>query len=165
MTRYDVINAPGAGHNLPPKTPFEAAGERIETLHVEANNWLDGDAIANQGQADTVAELLDDARKARKEADAARKVENKPFDVGKALEKHASRAAKDKGTAKGGQRAVTLRTKYTPTITDLTACARHYWATDRAALEALLADMVQRDVRAGKRNIPGVEITEERVAV
>ena len=77
---------------------------------------------------------------------------------------HAKAAAKDRGSAKGGARAVTLRSVWTGTITDLTACARHYWTTDQAALQTLIAEMVHRDVRAGKRDIPGVDITEERVA-
>ncbi len=243
-TQIATAEAPGMGHNLPPKTPFEIAEDRIETLHVEATNWLDGDAIENQGQADAVSRLLSDARKARKEADTARKIENAPFVTGKAevqgrynpllkradiiadlckkvlapflaridaekkaaaeqarkdaeeatakaqeafakadptnldareeaeryaddakvADAHAKSAAKDKGAAKGGQRAVTLRSVFTGSITDLTACARHYWATDRDALEALIAEMVRRDVRAGKRDIPGVEITEEKKA-
>ena len=197
---------PPAGHNQPPETPFEAAEDRINTLHIEAINWFDGDAIENQGQANAVSKLLDDIRKARKEADTARKVENTPFDEGKkevqgrynpllknadmiadlckkvlapflakvedekrevariareradvaaakareAIDKaaptdlaareeaeryiddaiaanaHAKAAAKDKGAAKGGARAVTLRSVWTGTITDLTACARHY---------------------------------------
>ncbi len=243
MTSTDI--APSIGHNQPPKTPFEIAEDRIETLHVEASNWLDGEAIESQGQADAVSKLLSDARTARKEADAARKVDAKPFDDGKkevqelykpllaradviadlckkvlapflakidaekkataerarieaeetaakareafakadptdlaareeaeryaddakAAESHAKHTAKDKAAAKGGARAVTLRSVWTGTITDLTATARHYWKTDRAALEDMIAEMVQRDVRAGKRDIPGVEITEERVAV
>ena len=71
------------GHNNPPPSPFEAAAEKIETLHVEAKNWLDGEAIENQAQADEVSKLLDMARNAKKEADAARKEEAKPFDDGK----------------------------------------------------------------------------------
>lgn len=240
MTDIEV----GIGHNKPPKTPFEAAKDSIETLHLEATNWLDGEAIKNQGQADAVSKLLGEARTAKKEADAARKVENKPFDEGKtevqgrynpilkradtiadickkvlapfiakiddekreaeriareeadaaeakaqealanakendlaareeaeryvddakAAKQRATRAAKDKGAAKGGTRAVTLRTIYVPSITDLTAAARHYWTTDRKALEALIFDLVKRDVYAGSREIPGVTITEERVA-
>jgi len=239
---YDVL--PPRNHNNPPKTPFEIAAEQIDTLYVEAGHWLDGDAIENQAQANTVAKLQSDTHKAWKTADEARKVEAAPFDDGKDevqarykpmldraalikamckklaapflikveaekreieriardkaeaaaeaarkacqeadatnlaarenaenlilkakyLEAAANRAAKDKGAAKGGARAVTLRSVWTPEITDLTAAARHYWTTDRAALEALVMDLVQRDVRAGARVIPGVTITEERVA-
>ena len=56
---------PPAGHNQPPKTPFEAAEDRIDTLHIEAINWFDGEAIENQGQADAVSKLVDDFRKAK----------------------------------------------------------------------------------------------------
>ena len=243
----EALEAPaaGPGHNLPPKTPFEIAAERIETLLVEANNWLDGEALENQGQADAVSKLLCDARSAKKEADATRKAEAKPFDDGKrevqsrykpllaradtiadlckklltpflakieaekreveriareeadvaaetarkafaeaaptdlaareeaeryaddakAAEAHAKRAVRDKGAAKGGDRAITLRSVFIPAITNLTECARHYWETDRPAMEALIVEMVERDVRAGKRDIPGVEITEKKVAV
>ncbi len=244
MTDIAIAEAPGMGHNQPPKTLFEIAEDRIETLHVEATNWLDGEAIENQGQADAVSKLVSDARKAGNEADRARRIENAPFDTGKAevqgrykpllkkadnilkmgkklltpflakidaekkaaaklareeadeatakaheafaksdptnleareeaeryaddakaAEATATRAANDKAGAKGGQRAVTLRSVFTGTITDLTACARYYWTTDRAAMETLIAEMVRRDVRAGKRDIPGVEITEEKRA-
>ncbi len=239
-----IVEAPGMGHNQPPKTPFEIAEDCIETLHVEATNWLDGEAIENQGQADAVSKLVNDARKAGNEADRARRIENAPFDTGKAevqarykpllkkadnilklgkkllttflakidaekravaeqarrvadeaaakaqeafknssvtdlaarevaeryaddaqaLNKHAKHAAKDTAAAKGGDRAVTLRSIFTGSIIDLAACARHYWKFDRASMEMVLAEMVRRDVRDGKRDIPGVDITEERVA-
>ena len=232
---------PPAGHNLPPQTPFDKAAECIDLLHFEAANWLDGDAIETQGQADTVAKLLRDMQTAWKAADGVRKVEAAPFDEGKAevqarykpllgrakgvtdlckrltvpwlvkvnidiaakaetarreadeaaakaaeahgkaaptdlaaieeaerflddakaAEAHAKHAARDKAQAKGGGKAVTLRSVWSGAITNLTVCARHYWETDRAALEELIAEMVRRDVRAGARDIPGVEITEE----
>ncbi len=241
---------PPRDHNQPPKTPFEIAEERCDLLHLEASNWFDGDPIANEGQAGAIKKLLTDVREAKSDADAARKIEAKPFDEGKAkvqaryatmlgkgrkpgqfdliadvcksvlapwlvkvqakidaaaevarrdaeeatakaqeafakadptnledreeaeryaddakaAEATARHAAKDKGAAKGGQRAVTLRSVFTGSITDLAACARHYWATDRAGMGVLIMEMVQRDVRAGKRDIPGVEVTEERVA-
>ena len=74
-----------AGHNNPPEpTPFEAASEEITGLYGEAKNFLDGEKITNQGMADSIAQLLNLIRAARKTADAARKVEAKPFDDGKA---------------------------------------------------------------------------------
>lgn len=237
-------NTPQIGHNRPPKTPFEEAVERIDLLHTEATNWLDGDAIENQGQADAVSKLLDDARKAKKAADDARKAEAKPFDDGKAevqarykpllsradtiadackkvlapflakieaearaaerlarekadrkaaearaayqaaaatdlaareeaerrieeakaAEAAAKRMEKDKAKATGGARAVTLRTVYHGRISDPAAVARHYWHADRAALEEFLTGLVNRDVRAGRRDIPGVDIFKEEVA-
>ena len=95
---------------------------------------------------------------------AAREEAERYIDDAIAANAHAKAAAKDRGSAKGGARAVTLRSVWTGTITDLTACAGHYWHTDKEALQMLIAQMVHRDVRAGKRDIPGVDITEERVA-
>lgn len=71
------------GHNNPPD-PFGAIKAHIEDLYTEAKNFLDGEPITTQGQADAVAELLDQIRQAEKAADEARKEENRPFDEGKA---------------------------------------------------------------------------------
>ncbi len=71
------------GHNQPPKSLFEEAEDALATLHIEASNWLDGEPIENQAQADTIGTLINDIRAARKDADSARKVEAAPFDAGK----------------------------------------------------------------------------------
>lgn len=64
--------------NQPP--PFEHWSLIIEDLTLEAQNFLDGEPIANQGQADAVALLLEGIRKASKSADAERAAEKKPHD-------------------------------------------------------------------------------------
>jgi type IV secretory pathway VirB10-like protein len=74
----------GMGHNQPPESPFEAIKVHIEDLYLEARNWLDGEPITTQAQADEVGRLLDLIREAEKAAEEARKTENKPFDEGKA---------------------------------------------------------------------------------
>lgn len=77
--------SPPIGHNSPPApTPYEAARDRIEDLFGEATLWLDGAKVDSQDLADGIANLLTELRKAAKEADAARKVEAEPFDLGKA---------------------------------------------------------------------------------
>ena len=68
------------GHNQPPATPFDECQSRIGDLYMEAKNWLDGEAVETQEQADALSKLLDDIRKAGKEADEHRKVEKKPHD-------------------------------------------------------------------------------------
>ena len=56
-----------------------------------------------------------------------------------------------------------LRTTYRPEVTDLNAAIKHYWTADRDAFSALVLDLANRDVRAGKRAIPGITIhTEQR---
>lgn len=74
---------PGA-NNPPAPTPYETARDRVEDLWNEAIQWLDGDEVSNQGTADMLDKMLDLIRDARKEADTARRDENKPFDDGKA---------------------------------------------------------------------------------
>jgi hypothetical protein len=96
---------PGIGHNMPPKTPFEQSKERIEELYGEAKNWLDGEAISTQEQADEIQRLMREIQKAEKEADERRKIEVKPFDDGKAevQARYNPLIQKDKGLS---QRAV-----------------------------------------------------------
>lgn len=72
------------GHNNPPLSPFEAHKANIDDLYTEAKNWCDGEPISTQAQHDEVERLLDLIREAHDAADEARKIENKPFDDGKA---------------------------------------------------------------------------------
>lgn len=58
-----------------------------------------------------------------------------------------------------------LRTVYRAELADLNAAVKHYWSTDRAAFEALVCDLAARDVRAGKRSVPGFTVTEEKRAI
>lgn len=68
------------GGNNPPLTPFESHSANVNDLIDEARNFLDGDLIATQGQADAVGILLDSIRKAKKAADDQRAIEKKPHD-------------------------------------------------------------------------------------
>ena len=68
------------GHNNPPVDPFDAFAAHIGDLFEEAKNFLDGAGVESQGQADAVATLMDQLRKASKDADKARTEEKKPHD-------------------------------------------------------------------------------------
>jgi uncharacterized membrane protein YccC len=70
----------GPGHNNPPVDPFDAFSAHIGDLFEEAKNFLDGAGVESQGQADAVATLMDQLRKAAKDADKARTEEKKPHD-------------------------------------------------------------------------------------
>jgi hypothetical protein len=72
------------GHNNPPPTPYESVSAEINDLYGEASLWLDGAEVQDQSTADGIAKLLTMLRESVKKADEARKVENKPFDDGKA---------------------------------------------------------------------------------
>lgn len=60
------------------KTAFDAIKADIDDLYDEAKLWLDGQAIANQDQADAVATLIDRFHKAWKAADDQRDKEKRP---------------------------------------------------------------------------------------
>lgn len=223
------------GANL---SPFDAAKLEIDDLFAEAEVWLAGDGVSSAAEAEAVETLLDMARTAKKTADEARKVENEPFDTGKAAvqarynpilkradiiadtcktalkpwrEKEAAeKAAKadaarkeadellvkaalairassgnvverekaeealtiakeaDKFASRTEKKATTgngLRTTYRAEMRDGVAAARHYWTYARTDMQDFLLSLAERDVRAGKREIPGFNIIEERKAV
>lgn len=76
----------------------------------------------------------------------------------------ARRAANAKASAKGAGRAVTLRDRYTPEITDYNAFAKYVWTAHRADLEQFLAIEAGKLVASGVRTLPGVTIHHEQVA-
>lgn len=71
------------GHNQPP-AGFETCHTAINDLYEEAKQWLDGEPITDQEQADALNTLASRIREAAKLAEENRKMEAKPFDDGKA---------------------------------------------------------------------------------
>lgn len=80
----------GIGDNKPPLTPedgWDYWKAVIDDLFMEAQNWLDGDPIANEQQAESLGTLLRQIGNAKKQADEARAAEKKPhWDAGKAVD-------------------------------------------------------------------------------
>jgi hypothetical protein len=227
-----------------PTEPAVLFAECVEDLLLEARNFLDGEPITNEQQAEAVSSLLNRLRRVSKDADEARKVEKQPhldasravdekwkpitskaelaattckqalapylkaiedqqraeaeaarkeaerlaeiaraahqtasgnleaqedaerlLAAAKAAEKDAVRASKAKAHATGGERAVGLRSVWTPVLTDSCAALKHYRASKPEELKSWLVEQAERDVRAGARSIPGFEVTEARVAV
>lgn len=66
------------GHNNPP--PEVAFSLSIDDLYDEARNFLDGEPIETEGQANAVGVILTSLKKIRKDADAARAEEKRPHD-------------------------------------------------------------------------------------
>lgn len=83
-----VVSSGLIGHNNPPveiePTPFEMSEVEIGDLYAEAKNWLDGEPVSSQAQADGLSKLMDDLRKAVKLANERRVIEKQPFDDGAA---------------------------------------------------------------------------------
>jgi hypothetical protein len=70
-----------------PADPAVLFAEEIDDLMLEARNYLDGEPIANEQQAEAVSSLLNRLRRVAKDADAARATEKKPHDeAGKAVQ-------------------------------------------------------------------------------
>lgn len=127
------------------------------------------DEIARKAAAEA-AKAAQDARDAIAQANAAadldarEKAEDMVADA-KALLDDALSLAKAKPMVRGadGDRAQGLRGTWTPTLTDSLIAMRHYWLIPdrKAEFEELMLDMARKDVRAGKRSIPGFTVTEE----
>lgn len=231
------------GHN---STPLLIAAEAVQAVWDDAKDWLGGAVVTDQEQADAVARVLDAARKAAKQVEAAHKEMKAPFlEAGKAIDDEArpivakakriadaakealapwlkaqeaaaeaakeraraeaaaalrasqeaaiaARASTDlsaqeeadrlaeearqaaiaarvaekaKGAAKGGTRAVTLRTVKRGEVTDLQALMRWIWTHDRSALAGWADDYVAGAIRAGQTQMDGVTVHEDKVAV
>lgn len=126
------------------KAAAEAARQEAERAEIAAQA-----AFANSGIAD-----LERREEAERLAVAA-----------KAAQAAASKAEKDKAQARGGTKAVSLRTYYIPEIEDARAFAAFLWSNRRQELLAAIAPIAKKMVDAGARDIPGVKIIEDRRAV
>lgn len=65
---------------IPNSTPDIAFSMAVDDLYSEAANFVDGQPVETQGQADALAAIITGAKQIRKDADAARKVEKQPHD-------------------------------------------------------------------------------------
>jgi len=81
----------------------------------------------------------------------------------KAAQKAADAAAKDKAHATGGSRAMGLRSVWKAELKDAQIAAGFFWKRDPSVFNAFLQKLADEDVRAGKRSIPGFDVTEARV--
>lgn len=72
-------------------------------------------------------------------------------------------ANKAKAQAQTGGRAIGLRTVYRPEISDLKAALTHYWKDRPEAFTDTVMQFAREDVRQGKRQIPGINVIEEKV--
>lgn len=95
---------------------------------------------------------------------AAREAAEVLIEQAEAAQAEAKAASKDKAHAVGGSRAMGLRTRWIAKVTDYRLAARHYWARDPDAFNAVIEKLAADDAREGRRSlVPGVEFIEERV--
>jgi len=70
-----------------------------------------------------------------------------------------------KAAVKDAKGKTGIRTTYTAEVTDFACAARHFWQPYHDRFEALVLTIAQEQVRAGKRQIPGITVHEEKKAI
>lgn len=148
------------------KPVIDAANRIVECCKLTLTPWniaeqrrKEAAAALARAEAEAEAEALRTALaegatgsiEAREQADQVEQSVKAATKIAKKAEKEASGAGR-------------LRTTYRPEVTDLNAAIKHYWAADRESFEALVLDLANRDVRAGKHTIPGITIHTEQKA-
>jgi len=126
------------------------AAEQAEARHIaddKAAAAVEAMRASRQGEADL---------EARQHAEAL-------VVEAKQAEKSAKKAEGTKAHATGGTRAIGLRTVWKGEVTDANAFARWVWTNRNAELLTFFADLAQREVHGGTREMAGVTITEEKV--
>lgn len=124
--------------------------------------WRKKLADEKAAAAAAAARVAEEKRRAAEEAMRASRGDLAAREEAEALLADANAAGKQ---AKRADKAATtgtgLRTYWHPELADLDAAVRHYWTRDRASFEQLVKDLAARDVRAGKREIPGFRVIKE----
>jgi uncharacterized membrane protein YqiK len=164
--RYNLYIAP-LKNKKPGKVPVA-----IEALKATLKPFLDKLAAEKAAEAERLRKEAEAKAQAAAEAARAASVDNLEAreaaedlaDAAEEAARIASRAENDKAQAKGGSRALGLRTVYRAEITDPKAALIHYVGAQREAVLACLLSLAQTDVNQGKRQIPGVTVhTETRL--
>lgn len=146
--------------------PLIDAGQRVVDCCKKAlTPWNIKEAERKAAEAARArAEAEAEARAAR-EAEIAASGALSDADQAEQLAWSAKQAAKiAKSAEKAASTGLGLRTTYRAELTDINAAVKHYWAVRRESFEDLVTDLAAQDVRAGKRQIPGFNIIEEKKA-
>ncbi len=122
----------------------EAARREAEQKAAEAQVAIRSAALADLQARENAERLLTEAKR----ADAT-----------------AKRAENATSATKVGNRSVSLRTTYRAEVTDHVAYARFVWSERHGELIEFLDGLAQRQVNAGRHELPGVTIHTERSAV
>lgn len=80
-----MTDTPGPGHNNPPA--FDAYSMALDDAYTTAKDFLDGQPIETQGQADAVGRIVGEVKRIKRDADAERKAEKEPhLEAGRAVD-------------------------------------------------------------------------------
>lgn len=120
------------------------AREEAERQRREAEAALQASSADNLAERARAEELLSEAKKADRTANAAERVT---------------------ATAGGSfGKSIALRTVYTVTVTNEVAAARHVWMSARPEMLEFLTGWAERQVRLGLRDLPGFTVSKSSIA-
>lgn len=149
------------------KPLIDAAQRIVDGCKKALTPWNIKEAERKAEEARKATEAAEAQRQAEVEASRAAAATGALTDAEQADQQAAAAKQADKA-AKAAQKAATsglgLRTTYRPELTDPKAAIAHYWATRREDFIALVNDLAAKDVRAGKREIPGFTVHAEQKA-
>lgn len=115
-------------------------------------------------EAEEAAQRAADAARAASASDlAAQEAAEALVADARQAEADARVVEKARPQARGGERAMGLRTVYRATMTSRREALNHYAATRTDDLVAFLQRLADADVRDGKRALPGFDVTAEQV--
>jgi hypothetical protein len=133
--------------------------EKVAAWRVAERDRKEAAAALARAEAEAEAEAATAALQGSAGDLVAREQAEQVVESAKMAGKVASKA--EKAATKGNG----LRTFYRAQITDFAAAARHYWQPEHDRFEALVLEFAQRDVTAGRRDIPGVTAIPEHKAI
>lgn len=145
----------------------EQVKRAIEGCRAALAPWRQKQERIKQEEAAKAAAEADAKRRAAEEALRASKVNDlAEREAAEALMKDAKKAeAAAKRADKAATAGLGLRTEYRAVLIDGAAAGRHYWLTRPDEFRDLMQRLADADVRNGRREIPGFEIHQEKVAI
>ena len=149
------------------KPLIDAAQRIVDVAKKTLTPWNIAEADRKAAEAQKAAEEAEAQRQAEVAASRAAAASGSLTDVEQADQqaeaaKQADRIARQ--TEKAATSGLGLRTTYRAELTDPKVAIAHYWATRRDDFIALANELAAKDVRAGKREIPGFTIHAEQKA-
>lgn len=134
----------------------------MDALRATLTPWkqkLEAEARAKAEAARREAQEAADKAAEAMRASQASDIESR--EAAEALVNEAARKAADAKRAESAK-VTGLRSFWTPVMTDRREALKHYLTTNPDAVVGFLQQLAEQDVRAGKRQIAGFEIKEER---
>lgn len=132
--------------------PYLQEQERLRKEQEEAARLEAEQAEREALEAAQSMQSLEDAEQAQEAIDKAQEAQKLVKDI-----------SKQKAQAKGGERAVGLRSVWETKISDAKLALRWAWSEHPEDLEELAINLAKKHVRSGEREIAGFEITETKV--